>query len=332
VTLSFRQTAGRVIWANDLGHWTILTNLGGPVGPGYISRFKTRAGVFVNDDLRAGEGFLNDPHYGGLGTFGWHHARRLERGELGPDDEFGAAVAGAPNDWLQNNAWPVDGRHLASRCSGFGVTAASVELTPRVADGVGRMQVRVVLGDRWDPQIASLLYSYAFRPKSVGIRLNVAFRVPAGPPAFLKEPRVCFQAGQWAGFERMLVTEASGRLRQWSGSLPRTGQALPGPRVRHVGASHPQIDIEVAEAFTGWAEAAAGREQFGAVDGPGDGVVWDCHGGVPRQRFEMVRRANGEATFLLCAWQGGRGPYDCEPLSRAIAAESYGLSARITLG
>jgi hypothetical protein len=332
VTLSFRRTPGRVIWANDLGHFTILTGLGGPVGPGYISRFKTRSGVLLNDDLRAGSGFINDPRYGGLGTFGWHHARRIDRHGIGPEDQFGAANPGAPSDWLQNNAWPIDGRHLASRCDGFGVTGCVTLHDPEVANGRGRHVLLVEYGDPWDRKIATATYSYTFAREAVEQRIAVTFRVPAGPPAFVKEPRVCYTAGRPPGFTDLYVRQADGRLRRWRGKLPRTGQAQPGPRLRMACGMHPSFHVEVEEAFDGWAEAAATRPRFGEVDSPGDGIVWDCHGGVPRSRFEMIRWESCESAFLLCAWQGGRGPYDCEPLSRAIADESHGLAVTIRVG
>ncbi|HWH06832.1 MAG TPA: hypothetical protein VNT23_10425, partial [Gaiellaceae bacterium] len=63
---------------NEDGTWTVRTRCraerGKVVGPGYVSRLVLPDGRVVVDDFRR-RGTLNDPEFGGLGAFGWHHAR-----------------------------------------------------------------------------------------------------------------------------------------------------------------------------------------------------------------------------------------------------------------
>ena len=84
------------------------------VGPGYVSRFVATDGTVLVDDLRR-PGTLNDPEFGGLGAFGWHHAR------------------GTPGKlrFTGRNAWEISGRICAARNSGFGVSSSGLVEPPR---------------------------------------------------------------------------------------------------------------------------------------------------------------------------------------------------------
>jgi hypothetical protein len=73
------EPSDRVVLANSHGSWTIFTRcIPGVVGPGYVARLETAAGRVLVDD-QIGPGTLNDTDFGGLGAFGWHHARGRSR-------------------------------------------------------------------------------------------------------------------------------------------------------------------------------------------------------------------------------------------------------------
>src|SRR6266508_6044356 len=100
----------RVVLANEDGRWTVYTRcVPGVVGPGYVARVETTDGQVLVDDT-VGAGTLNDSDYGGLGAFGWHHAR------------------GRPGSlrFTRSNSWEISTRGCASASRGFGVTASRV--------------------------------------------------------------------------------------------------------------------------------------------------------------------------------------------------------------
>jgi hypothetical protein len=101
--------------------------------------------------------------------------------------------------------------------------------------------------------------------------------------------------------------------------------------------------------FDGWAVAAAGRPETWPRDTNGAEVAWDCPSStaldaVRRWEFGGWKAANpadpvnnpnpyaaAEASFI--AWEGGRGPGDCEPLERSLAPvpETWQATLRFAL-
>jgi hypothetical protein len=108
--------------------------------------------------------------------------------------------------------------------------------------------------------------------------------------------------------------------------------------------------------FDGWAVASAERPSAWPRDTRGAAVVSSCgaprHAAAASPMLDSVRRwelggwknrnpadpidnpnryTAAEASFI--AWEGGRGPGDCEPLERALAAggESWGAYATFRL-
>ena len=87
--------------------------------------------------------------------------------------------------------------------------------------------------------------------------------------------------------------------------------------------------------FDGWAVASAARAQTWPRDTKGAEVAWDCPSspeldGVRRWEFGGWKARNpsdprnnphpyAAAAASFIAWEGGRGPRDCEPLERALA-------------
>ncbi len=307
VTLS--HSASVTTFTNDQATWSIRTAItAAGAGPCYVSKVVTRSGRVLVDDSK-GAGYVNDSEFGGLATFGFHLARRIG-GRTFIDDQ----------PWTENNAWPVDGR-TANAHDGFGVRAATF-LGARMEHGRGVLRCRVSFGDPWDARLATATYSYVFEPARVRLAITVAFRRPAGPTAFLKEPKLAFAVGSGGGF-RSISTPS----RSCTASLPVTCQSAPSGPVIFQG---PKSLVIAGSAFGSWDDAAARRPSFGPVDGRGDLVRWNCYGGDPRNvdRWELIGRRTGRgapytsATVLMTGWEGGRGPYDCEPLSRLMVDET----------
>ena len=173
--VAVRELEDRVVLSNDAGDWSVWKRLvwsaGGErvVGPGYVGRFEPRGELppFV-DDFRA-SGAINDPRFGGLGAFGWHHAR-----------------AG-------RGAWDIDGRLDAARNGGFGVARASViEPASVAADGTGRVGVRVEFRDGWQDAVMSVTYRYLVAPRLLISLIDVEqrWRGDGEGQAFVKGPKL----------------------------------------------------------------------------------------------------------------------------------------------
>ena len=314
------EPTDRVVLANEHGRWTVFTRcIPGVVGPGYVARLETGDGrVLVDDEL--GPGTLNDTDFGGLGAFGWHHAR------------------GRPGDlrFTADNAWEVSVRHCASENAGFGVVGSRVlERSPTT------LEVEVDLSDgfTFPEPLMRVHYRYELEKDALRSWVTVTELCPdglCGPTeerAFLKEPKLVLHAG---GFRQMQVLdpernvvctgEPGGPAR---GPILRTRQCDDPARsvVRFAPCDPNCLEAEVREwdEFDAWAIAAAGRPAAFAVDTPSiDGVLWGCHGGNPSgpmmRRWELAGRKGGSLGFLLAAWEGGRGGYDCEPLARTFGA------------
>jgi hypothetical protein len=270
----------------------------GNAGPGYIYR-AAKAGRVVVDDSKRGEGNINDPDYGGIGTFGFHLGRKLEG-----EQEFVGNRA-----WHLNNAWPIDGRRASAR-DGFGVRQAKL-----LKAGNREVAVRVWFADPWDPNVAVATYRWKFKGGKAHLSFTVRFRQPQGPQAFIKEPKLAVSASN--------VPVIRSKSSKWGGALPKTGQSRPTRFPIGMGS----LRVTPHKIWPGWVGAASGRPQFGPVDGPGDHVVWKP--GPPTQKWEFIRRANRNGTVLFTGWEGGRGPYDAEPLSRLMVNETR--KARLTV-
>ena len=70
-----------------------------------------------------------------------------------------------------------------------------------------------------------------------------------------------------------------------------------------------------------------------------DGVRWSCHSPSPaaevHRRWETVARRGADGaplavSVLFPAWEGGRGAYDCEPLSRLLGPAGETFAAQLT--
>jgi hypothetical protein len=316
------RPADRVVLVNEDGRWTVYTRcVPGIVGPGYVARVETADGRVLVDDA-VGPGTLNDTEYGGLGAFGWHHARGRP-GSL----RFG-----------RSNSWEISTRACASASRGFGVAASRVlERTP------SSLAVEVDLSDRYTrPRpLMRVLYRYDLEPRALRTEVTVTELCGLGRCghtrrlAFMKEPKLVMHAGP--AYRRVEVLDGRGDSVCSSGrNGPRRGPIViteqcddPARKTVRFGPCRPAcLEVEAddwmgADGFDAWAAEAASRPAAYPVDTASiDGVLWPCHGGDPggpmMRRWELAGRRGRSIGALLPAWEGGRGGYDCEPLSRVF--------------
>jgi hypothetical protein len=204
VTWSENPTA--IKFRNADGLWTIYkrcidATVDGrryTVGPGYVARLE-RDGVAIVDDFRGRTdtwtpGYINAVN-GGLGTFGWHHARGPLNGTPAGDDPTTSAVEVATGRSPQ----VIEGRMCAATNGGYGVYARNWFQATRVSPTQVNYTIDVWLRDQYGntgagPQgaaIARVRYRYTFRRSSVSLwALVTTYGAPnaAGTP-FVKEPK-----------------------------------------------------------------------------------------------------------------------------------------------
>lgn len=343
---------------NSQGTWTVEQRCrrgpGTTVGPGYVSRLVTAEGTLLVDDVRE-PGPLNDPRFGGLGAFGWHHARgRPGRSVLG-----------------RANAWEVSGRDCAAANDGFGVVASRVLQRPEGGAPVAELTLQVDLADAFTTPrpLMRVEYRYRLEADSLTSWVSVTQLCPAGRCgrtallAFVKEPKLAASVTGGSTAATVVYDSAGRPVCRWDGGGPpsgpilRTGQCGADDRLRvrwedaNGCGTRPCLEVELRDAagpweggaFDRWALAAARRAAFRARDTRStDGVLWDCHDASPAaeilRRWETVARRRADGTplavsVLFAAWQGGRGGYDCEPLSRLFgpAGETYTAQATYRL-
>jgi hypothetical protein len=350
VTLAVAGDVLRV--TNNDGTWTVRTRChaerGWFVGPGYVSRLVLPDGRVLVDDWRH-RGSLNDPVFGGLGAFGWHHSR------------------GRPGKlrFTGRNAWEIDGRTCAAANHGFGVTASRLIEQPLASGDAVTFAIAVDFSDMYTypAPLLRVEYRYRFEPDVVKSWIEIVPLCPRGRCgrtrrlAFVKEPKLVAHV-TGGRFTRMATFDEDGSLAcQYVGGGPargpilRTGQCGAPERARlqlDFGSARSGADGHCAEraclsvvmqsgpttAWDGgdgldaWALSAARlpaalRRDTGSVDG----LVWGCHTHSPAdprvRRWETAARRGPDGAYtalggIFPAWEGGRGGYDCEPLARTF--------------
>ena len=330
-----------LVVTNDAGTWTVRTRCTSgrtlTVGPGYVSRLVAADGTVLVDDRRR-RGNLNDPEFGGLGAFGWHHAR------------------GRPGRlrFRTDNAWELSGRICARANGGFGVVRAELVGPLRQDGDAVEFRVDVLFADAYTfPRpLLRAAYSYRFEPTVVHSRVDLYPLCPrgrcgrTGALAFVKEPKLVAHV-TGGGFTRMATFGADGSLAcVYVGGGPPTGPILDTGQCEAPTRARLRFDygtatsgaeggcavaacLDVAVQQPGldaWARHAARLPAAFHRDTPSiDGIVWNCNGPSPAasgvRRWETTGRLTSTGRYLALggifpAWEGGRGGYDCEPLAR----------------
>jgi hypothetical protein len=183
------------------------------VGPGYIARLE-RNGVAIVDDFRGRTdtwtpGYINAVN-GGLGTFGWHHARGPVNGTPAGDDPTTPAVEAG----IGRTPQVIEGRMCAATNGGHGVYARNWYSPTRVSPTKVNYTIDVWLRDQYgdtgegpvEDAIARIRYRYTFYRSSVSLwALVTTYAAPnaAGIP-FVKEPKFTALT-RGGGFVRMAV-------------------------------------------------------------------------------------------------------------------------------
>jgi hypothetical protein len=326
----------RIVLANELGRWHVWKEVTWSadgqrvVGPGYVGRFERHdAGLPpLVDDLRA-PGAINDPRFGGLGAFGWHHARP-GKGE-----------------------WDIHGRLDATRNGGFGVARSSVIEPPSIAaDGTGRAGVRVEFRDGWQDPVMAVSYRYLIQPRVVIslVEVEQLWQDDGHGQAFVKEPKlVAAVAPAYSTVDVYADTGALVRriaIDRLSEPWEETAQIGARDRARVAFVGEPDVGMTVTmqawdgrqvvpwygsgAGFDGWAEAAQRRPAYS------DSGAGYClgYGGRLRRRWEVAARtADPALACLFHAWEGGSRYSDCMDASRAFgpAGETWATVATYRL-
>ena len=325
----------RVVLSNGVGDWVVWKELAWSadgervVGPGYVGRLERRGGLPpLVDDFRA-PGTLNDPRFGGLGAFGWHHAR-----------------AG-------KGAWDIHGRLDASRNGGFGVARASVVDPPAVAaDGTGSVGVRVEFRDGWQDPVMAVTYRYLVEPQLLMclVEAEQCWREDGSGQAFVKEPKLVTAVAPayrlvdvyGSGSELLRRIELGNLSEPWLqtaqiGAHNREGIAFVGAAPLTLTVTMQAWNGEEVQpwygsgaGFDGWAQSAQRRPVYSEL-----GAAY-CLGGAGglRRRWEVAARTDDPAlSCLFHGWEGGSGFSDCMDASRAFgpAGETWSVIATYRL-
>ena len=206
-----RAAPDRIVVTNDDGEWTVYARCRSTgettVGPGYVARLVTPDGHTIVDDVRPA-GTVNDPAYGGLGTFAWHHAR------------------GRPGSmrFALTNAWEVSGRACADATGGFGVVRSRVvERRREQRDETGEpftgFAIDVFLTDAATNPQPIVRVRYRYRVYASVVKSWISIRELCGDGhcgrtdelAFVKEPKLVAHV-RWP-FARVATFDDEGILR-----------------------------------------------------------------------------------------------------------------------
>ena len=196
---AFTAFENRVEVTNSDGTWTVWWTFDphSSLAPGAVSRFVPRGQTEPLVDDAGPEGTINDPRFGGLGAFGWHHARRDGCCDTAPQN-FASVDGPGGFDIDANHAWGIDSR----RRSPFGVSAISHTRPARNGQGDVVFEVTLDYSDGWHNPVLTTTYRYEFYdgtgPLGGGVRVWTDVVERCG--------EICRDAGG-AGFSRVFVKE-----------------------------------------------------------------------------------------------------------------------------
>jgi hypothetical protein len=204
--VTWSQNTTAITFRNADGIWTIYkrcidrtaSGQRTTVGPGYIAEL-TRSGTSIVQDFRprgdtVTPGYINAVN-GGLGTFGWHHARGPVGNTPAGDDPTTSAVEVG----VGRSPQVIEGRMCAATNDGYGVYARNwmgpTRTSPTRVDYTMDVWFRDKYGSTGAPVNSDALvrvrYRYTFYRSSVSLwALVTTYAAPnaAGTP-FVKEPK-----------------------------------------------------------------------------------------------------------------------------------------------
>ena len=156
---SFRTFRNRVEVTNSDGTWSVWWALepGSALAPGAIGRFVVTGETDAMVDDTGPPGPINDPRNGGLGGFGWHHARRGGCCDTAPS-YFASVDQPGRADIDSDHAWGIDSRARAP----FGVAGITHTEPSRNERGDVTFDVTLEYSDGWHDPVLALLYHYEF--------------------------------------------------------------------------------------------------------------------------------------------------------------------------
>ena len=200
--------------------------------PGYVARLETSSTPIV-DDYRGradtwSPGYINAVN-GGLGTFGWHHAR----GPLGNTPAGDDPTTSAVETDVGRTPQVIEGRMCAATNNGHGVYARNWYGPTRESPTTVNYTMDVWLRDRhggtgFGPggnAIVRLRYRYSFYRSSVSLwALVTTYAAPnaAGTP-FVKEPKFTALT-RGGGFRRMSMFDGLTVKHDGFGGLGQRGE------------------------------------------------------------------------------------------------------------
>jgi hypothetical protein len=322
----------RVVLSNEAGDWLVWKQVSWSadrtrvVGPGYVGRLERRGGLPpLVDDFRS-PGPINDPRFGGLGAFGWHHARAGQ------------------------GTWDIHGRLEAAANGGFGVARAYlVEPAALAADGSGQVGIRVEFRDGWQDPVMAVTYRYRVTPRALRCLIEVeqCWQDDGHGQAFAKEPKVVSAVAP--AYSTVAVFGHTGELLRridldnLSEPWIQTAQIAAPDRsgVGFTGTSPLTVTMQAWDGqaalpwyrsgagLDGWAQVAQHRPAYSQLSAP----YCLAPSGL-RRRWEVAARSDNPAlSCLFHGWEGGSGFTDCMDASRAFgpAGETWSVIATYTL-
>ena len=223
--VTWSQNTTAISFRNADGVWTVYKRCidrvangqRTTVGPGYIAEL-ARGGTSIVQDFRArGDtvtpGYINAVN-GGLGTFGWHHAR----GPVGNTPAGDDPTTGAVEVGVGRSPQVIEGRMCAATNDGYGVYARNwmgpTRASPTRVDYTMDVWFRDKYGSTGAPVNSDALvrvrYRYTFYRSSVSLwALVTTYAAPnaAGTP-FVKEPKFTALTRD-GGYVRMVVFDGA---------------------------------------------------------------------------------------------------------------------------
>ena len=283
------------------------------------------------DDL--GKPILDDPNgglnpygsSGGLGSFGYQHARGV------PPFQFGRE-GGSNTWWVSSRVCAGDHPQFPTL---FGVSRTRAGRPSWDDEGALHWSIDVDVRTPWQDPILRVGYEYVFSPTAIRVRTTVR-SFCANPTCgdapqqhFAKEPKFTVQVTPAAGDTIAVHDETGVELTRWTGGHPRKGTGQVGDDSRDsITFTASGLNVAARGASGRWEGSGSGLDEWAVAasgygpapsekDGPapvhyasGKNTRWDCNaavsGGRRRQAMGARRRRSRLPARRLLPRLGGR--------------------------